>query len=90
MNLSPCEEPELLVLLPRYAEEQNVRMKRDAECRAMALLEDAGVSAAAGDPHAYQQLLVGSVSHKVLPPEYAELSLQGWGQHPTAHSAHAI
>lgn len=58
--------------MPRYAEEQNVRMQRDAECRAMALLEDAGVSAAAGDPHPYQQLLVGSVSHKVLPSDCAE------------------
>ena len=54
------------MVLPRYTEQQNTRMQRDAESRALAALEDAGVSAAAGDPNTMQQLLVGSVSHKVL------------------------
>ena len=57
------------MVLPRYAEQQNTRMQRDAESRAMAALEDAGVSAAAGDPNTMQQLLVGLVSHKVLAPD---------------------
>jgi hypothetical protein len=41
-------------------------MQQDAECRAMAVLEDAGVSAAVSDPTPYQQLLIGAVSHKVI------------------------
>ena len=52
-------------------------MQRDAECRAMAALEDAGVSVAAGDPNTVQQLLVGSVSHKVLATQRAAMSPGG-------------
>ena len=64
-------------MLHRYAEQQNTRMQRDTECRAIAALEEAGVSAAAGDPHTMQQLLVGSVSHKVLTTQRAAMSPGG-------------
>lgn len=49
----------------RYIQEQDQRMRQDVERNAAAALADAGTSAAVSEPRTYQQLLVGSVTHKV-------------------------
>lgn len=49
----------------RYAQVQQQRMEGDTRRRAAAALADTGNAAPVCEPSMYQQLLVGSVSHKV-------------------------